>query len=178
MGARFLHELRGAVRPAAEGEPPLGPFELEFLAERDSFYLATVTSEGWPYVQHRGGPKGFLKAIGPSTLAFADLKGNRQLITTGNLSGGARVALIAVDYPRRERLKLLGHARVETVAAHPELAAKHAERVMVIDVIASDWNCPAYITPRYTVAEVEQLARPLRERVAQLEAELKSLRSP
>ncbi|MBL8952859.1 MAG: pyridoxamine 5'-phosphate oxidase family protein [Myxococcaceae bacterium] len=198
MSERFLHELftpevleaqakqygRAHQRPGrVDGEDPLGPGEREFLAERDSVYVATVTSEGWPYVQHRGGPPGFLKVLDGRTLAYADLKGNRQLITTGNLAGptGGRVALIAVDYPRRERLKLLGHARVVEDAA---LAAKvtppgrerAVERVVVIDVVASDWNCPAYLTPRYTVAEIETMARPLRERVAQLEAEVKALR--
>ncbi len=192
MGERFLHELftpevlraqhtaygrQGARPPRREGEG-LGPDEQAFLSERDSFYLATVTSEGWPYVQHRGGPKGFLRALDPRTLAFADLKGNRQLISTGNLEGGGKVALIAVDYPRRERLKVLGHARLVDPKQDPVLAQKlnaanqrAVERLMVIDVVASDWNCPAYITPRYTVEEVEALAKPLRDRIAELEAE-------
>lgn len=193
MGERFLHELftpevlraqdaaygRHWARPPKREAEGLGPDEQAFLAERDSFYLATVTSEGWPYVQHRGGPKGFLHALDDRTLAFADLKGNRQLISTGNLEGGGKVALIAVDYPRRERLKVLGHARLVRPADDPALAAKltagnlrAVERLMVIDVVAADWNCPAYITPRYTVDEIEALAKPLRDRIAHLEAEL------
>jgi predicted pyridoxine 5'-phosphate oxidase superfamily flavin-nucleotide-binding protein len=199
MSNDFLHQLftpavldaqeraygRRAARPEENHDQPLGAAELEFLAERDSFYLATVTSEGWPYVQHRGGPAGFLKAIGPRTLAFADLKGNRQLISTGNLSGGSRVAIIAVDYPNRQRLKLLGHARVVDAVSDRALVERltapqqrrAVERVIAIDVIASDWNCPAHITPRFTVPEIETLVAPLQQRIAALEAELATLRA-
>lgn len=199
MSSDFLHQLftpevleaqqrtygRRAIRPGLSTEDPLGPGELEFLAERDSFYLATVTSEGWPYVQHRGGPKGFVTAIDARTLAFADLKGNRQLISVGNLAGGAKVAMIAVDYPRRERLKLLGHARVVDAKDDPVLAQRvtrpqqraAVERIIVIDVVATDWNCPAYITPRFTVPEIEALAKPLKDRIEALEAEIRRLRA-
>ena len=155
--------------------------EIAFIAQRDSFYIATINEEGWPYIQHRGGQPGFLQALDEKTLAFADLRGNRQLLTTGNLAVHDRVSLFFMDYPRRERLKIIGHARSVDLKDDPKLAArllanpataKIAERFMIIDVVAFDWNCPKYITPRYTVAEVEAATKPLRDRIAELEATL------
>jgi uncharacterized protein len=166
------------VRGSAQADP-LGPDETEFVAARDSFYLATVSPDGWPYVQHRGGPAGFLRVLDASTLGFADLRGNRQLITTGHLANDARVALLLMDYPGRQRLKLIGRARVVPVNDDPALADRLAptpalrakvERSILIDVVSFDWNCPAQITPRYTLAEVEQAVAPLRARIAELEA--------
>jgi len=157
--------------------------ETDFLAARDSFYMATVTEDGWPYVQHRGGPPGFLKVLGPNQLGFADFGGNRQILTTGNLAVSDRVALFLMDYPRKERLKLRGHARVLDARENPQLADQltptpelrgNVERLFLIDVIAFDWNCPKYITPRYTEAEVETAVAPLKQRIAELEAQLKS----
>lgn len=170
-----------AIPPQPERDP-LTPEETEFIAGRDSFYLATVTSDGWPYIQHRGGNPGFLKVVGPNSLAFADYRGNRQLLSTGNLATNDRVALFLMDYPRRERLKILGHARVEDARQHPELVRRFAggvnpgivERVFLIEVLSFDWNCPKYITPRFTEAEVEVAVAPLRQRIAELEAALKS----
>ena len=140
----------------------LGTAETAFIAERDSFYMATVSETGWPYVQHRGGPPGFLQALDAHTLAFADLRGNRQLVTVGNLASQDRVALILVDYPARARLKLLAHAEIVAPAAEPELARRLApagnakiERLVRLHVVGFDWNCPQNITPRYTQAEVE-----------------------
>jgi len=161
---------------------PLTADEQSFIAARDSFYMATITETGWPYVQHRGGKSGFLRVINPSTLAFADYKGNRQLISTGNLTMNDRVALFLMDYPQRTRLKILGHARVEDARQHPELVAQLAEpeasriveRLFFIDVVSFDWNCPKYITPRYTAAEVEAVVAPLRRRITELEAKLKT----
>lgn len=155
--------------------------ETDFIQARDSFYMATVTETGWPYVQHRGGRPGFLKVVNSSQLAFADYTGNRQLLSTGNLAIDDRVTLFLMDYPHRERLKLMGRARVEDARAHPELVARFAEpdlheiveRVFLIDVVSFDWNCPKYITPRYSVAEVEALVAPLKQRIAELEAALK-----
>jgi len=155
--------------------------ETEFIRSRDSFYMATVTETGWPYMQHRGGQPGFLHVIDPAHLAFADYKGNRQMLTTGNLALNDRVCLFLMDYPRRERLKILGHARVEDAREHPELVKQLAkpslhpivERLFFINVISFDWNCPKYITPRYTAAEVEKAVQPLRERIAELEAQIK-----
>jgi predicted pyridoxine 5'-phosphate oxidase superfamily flavin-nucleotide-binding protein len=140
--------------------------EAAFIAERDSFYLSTINSDGWPYIQHRGGPTGFLKLLGPHFLRFADLKGNRQLLTIGNLAGNDRVALFLMDYPRRERLKILGHAQVVPAAENHALADQLSpapelhgmvERLFLIDVVSFDWNCPTYITPRYSEPELEKL---------------------
>lgn len=172
----------GRKLPPAPERDVLGQEETDFLGTRDSFYMSTVTEDGWPYVQHRGGPPGFVKVLGPNQLGFADFGGNRQLISTGNLAAGDRVALFFMDYPRRERLKLLGHARVLDARQHPELADRltpsselrsSVERLFVIDVVGFDWNCPKYITPRYTAAEVEAAVAPLRRRIAELEAGLK-----
>jgi predicted pyridoxine 5'-phosphate oxidase superfamily flavin-nucleotide-binding protein len=161
---------------------PLTHDEAEFIAARDSFYLGSISETGWPYIQHRGGPQGFLRVVNETTLAFADYKGNRQLLTTGNVSVNDRVALFLMDYQNRARLKILGHARVEDARTHPELIAQLAdptmqpavERLVFIDVVSFDWNCPKYITPRYSIEEVEELAGTLRERIAELEAELRT----
>lgn len=155
--------------------------EAQFIQSRDSFYLATVSETGWPYVQHRGGTPGFLHVVSPTQLAFADYKGNRQMLSTGNLAANNRVCLFLMDYPQRTRLKILGHARVEDARQHPELVAQFAapethgivERLFFIEVVSFDWNCPKYITPRYTAAEVEEAVAPLRARIAELEAQLK-----
>ena len=158
--------------------------EADFIASRDSFYMATVSETGWPYVQHRGGPTGFVKVLGPNLIGFADFKGNRQLISTGNLGVTDRAALFMMDYPHRTRLKLLGHARVIDARENPELLDELApeplrskvERLFLIQVISYDWNCPQYITPRYTAAEVEQYAAGLKARIAELEVQLAELR--
>jgi predicted pyridoxine 5'-phosphate oxidase superfamily flavin-nucleotide-binding protein len=175
---------RAGVVTGAPDRDPLGEAEAEFVAARDSFYMGTISESGWPYVQHRGGPSGFLRVVDPSTLAFADYKGNRQLLSTGNLSANDRVALFLMDYPNRTRLKILGHARVEEARAHPDLVSQIAdpkmrsgvERLVFIDVVAFDWNCPKYITPRYSIKEVEELAEPLRKRIAELETQLHALK--
>jgi predicted pyridoxine 5'-phosphate oxidase superfamily flavin-nucleotide-binding protein len=170
------------------GDPerdPLGQAEGEIIASRDSFYLGSISESGWPYIQHRGGPPGFLRVINETTLAFADYKGNRQLLTTGNVSVNDRVALFLMDYKNRERLKILGHARIEDARAHPELVAQFAdpkmqsavERLVFIDVVSFDWNCPKYITPRYSAEEVNELVGPLRTRIAELEAHLHKAKS-
>jgi predicted pyridoxine 5'-phosphate oxidase superfamily flavin-nucleotide-binding protein len=151
------------MQARSSGTDQLGTDELEFLSRADSFYLATVSETGWPYVQHRGGPPGFLTALDARTLVFADLRGNRQLVTVGNLATNARVALILVDYPNRARLKLLAHAELVAAASDPTLAARLApggetrsvERLVRLHVVGFDWNCPQNITPRYTAAEVE-----------------------
>jgi uncharacterized protein len=168
--------------PSAPESDALTAEETDFLAARDSFYMATVTEHAWPYVQHRGGPPGFVKVLAANQLGFADFGGNRQMISAGNLAASDRVALFFMDYPRKERLKLLGHVRVLDAREHPQLADQlsptpelrgRVERLFLIEVIAFDWNCPQYITPRYTEAEVEGAVAPLRERIAELEAQLK-----
>jgi predicted pyridoxine 5'-phosphate oxidase superfamily flavin-nucleotide-binding protein len=167
--------------PPAPGPDELGAQEEVFIQRRDSFYVASVNADGWPYIQHRGGPRGFLKVLDPHTLGFADLAGNRQLLTTGNVAANDRVALFLMDYARRERLKLLGHATIISAKDDPALAAELApegvpvrlvERMFRIRVTGYDWNCPKYITPRFTAEEVERAAAPLRQRIAELEAEL------
>jgi predicted pyridoxine 5'-phosphate oxidase superfamily flavin-nucleotide-binding protein len=169
-----------------EAGPPrndrLGPEEAAFLAARDGFHLASVSETGWPYVQYRGGPPGFLRVLDEGTIAWADFRGNRQYVSVGNLAGDDRVALIAMDYAARRRLKILGHAEALEVGADDGLAERLAvpgydarvERAVRVRVAAFDWNCPQHITPRFTLAEVEDAARPLRERVAELEARLAS----
>ena len=159
---------------------PLTEEEGSFIQARDSFYIATVSETGWPYVQHRGGRPGFLRVLNPTQLAFADYKGNRQLLTTGHLAASDRVTLFLMDYARQERLKILGHARVEDARQHPDLVARlvesemrgAVERLFFIDVLSFDWNCPKYITPRFTAAEVESIVAPLKARIAELEAKL------
>lgn len=154
--------------------------EAQFIQSRDSFYLATVSETGWPYLQHRGGRPGFLHVVSPTQLAFADYRGNRQMLSTGNLTANNRVCQFLMDYPQRTRLKILGRARVEDARQHPKLVAQFAdpesrsivERVFLIDVVSFDWNCPQYITPRYSAAEVEKAVAPLRARIAELEAQL------
>lgn len=178
-----------AERYAAGGSDnsELGAREREFIAARDSFYLATVGDTGWPYVQHRGGNPGFLKVLGPTTLAFADFRGNLQYQSVGNLGGNDRVCLILVDYPQRRRLKLLGHARVLDLAAASDAALAAlwqlpagdaeapVERVLLIEVAAFDWNCARHITPRYSERELSSLLDPLHQRIARLEAQLREL---
>jgi uncharacterized protein len=140
--------------------------EIEFIAARDSFYLATVTEDGWPYIQHRGGPKGFLKVLGPNRLGFADFRGNKQLLSTGNLNGNNRVCLFLMDYPHRERLKIIGHGQVLDAREQPVLAdqlspttelRRRVERLFLIEVVGFDWNCSQHITQRYTLEEFRAL---------------------
>jgi predicted pyridoxine 5'-phosphate oxidase superfamily flavin-nucleotide-binding protein/uncharacterized protein (DUF433 family) len=158
----------------------LGPREVGFIAARDSFYMASVSETGWPYLQHRGGPPGFLRVLDKSTIGFADFRGNRQYVSVGNLAGNDRVALILVDYPNRRRLKILGRARVVEVEEDPALAARLApagypaqvERGILIRIEAFDWNCPQHIAPRFTALEVEAITAPLHTRIAELEARL------
>jgi hypothetical protein len=159
-------------------------FEIEFLAERDSFYWATVGSTGWPYIQHRGGPKGFLKVIDNQTLALADFRGNKQFISTGNLLTDNRVAIILVDYPQQTRLKILGRVEVlEGEKAAPWIARVEMpgykaviERVFVIHIEAFDWNCPQHITPRYTADEIRDAMRDVEEKLQSVENENAELR--
>lgn len=164
------HYYGRSRRPAEAAErDPLGASEQAFIAARDSFYMATVTESGWPYLQHRGGPAGFLRVLDPLTLAFADYRGNHQLISVGSLAVNDRVSLFLMDYPNRLRLKLLGRARVEDARRRPDLISRFAEpslqatveRLIFVDVVSFDWNCSQHITPRFTVAEVEALVGPL-----------------
>jgi len=186
---RRMGSRRNYGRSAGDGRSPepLGPDEQGFLAERDSFYMASVGEGGWPYVQHRGGPRGFLKVMSPTRLAFADFRGNRQYVSAGNVARDDRVAMIVMDYAHRRRLKILGRLRFEDLGeADPNTAfavelpdyRARVERVAVIDVAAYDWNCPQHITERFTLEQVEAAARPLRERIAELEAKLAAASAP
>jgi len=158
--------------------------EAEYIATRDSFYMASVSETGWPYVQHRGGPVGFLRVIDDRTLAFPDFRGNRQYISLGNIAANDRVALFLMDYAHRRRLKIYAHIEVKDLAADPELAAKLAmpgypakmERAFLLHLDGFSWNCPQHITPRFTEAEIDTALAPVRARIAQLEAENKMLR--
>lgn len=148
----------GADEPRVE----LGPEERAFIAARDGFYIATVSQTGWPYVQFRGGPPGFLRVLGAANLGFADFRGNRQYVTAGNLASDDRVALFLMDYPHRRRLKLFGRVRTLERGNDPDLVDRLAppdypvavERAFLIRVEAFDWNCPRHITPRFTTADV------------------------
>lgn len=175
---RFYARHQEAARGSASRDV-MGSDVREFLLERDSFYVATVSETGWPYVPYRGGPPGFLQVLDDHTLGWADFRGNLQYISTGNLSGDDRVALFVMDYPDRQRLKIFGRARVVFVEDDPELVATLTrpdyeavvERGVVVSVDAFDWNCQQHITPRYTVSELEPRAAALRGRLAALEAE-------
>src|ERR1700722_6127238 len=159
--------------------------EVDFIAKRDSFYMATVSQTGWPYIQHRGGPAGFLKVVDAKTLAFADYRGNRQYISVGNLAADDRVALILMDYAAKARLKIYAHVEPVDLGADPALTQRVAtpgykakpERVLLLHLAAFDWNCPQHITPRFTEREIAEGMRPLQERLAALEAENTALRA-
>jgi hypothetical protein len=162
MGSRSVY---ARIEGGGEVADALGEDEVSFLAARDSFYMASVGETGWPYIQHRGGPPGFVRVLDEHTLGFADYRGNRQYVSVGNLAGDDRVALIFVDYPARARLKVLAHASIVTCQTDPELFTHiardaKAERAFVLRVEGFDWNCPQHITPRFTEEEVREMSRP------------------
>jgi uncharacterized protein len=182
-GSRHLYER---VERSNDLGDSLGPFERSFIEGRDGFYMASVTETGWPYIQYRGGVKGFLHILDDRTLGFADLRGNKQYISVGNLQHEDRVALFFMDYPNQSRLKILGHAKVHegTVEARKLIEQLRmpdektpAERAFLIHIAAFDWNCPQHITPRYTEEELAKMREPMRQRLEELEAENKRLRS-
>ncbi|MSO69897.1 MAG: pyridoxamine 5'-phosphate oxidase family protein [Alphaproteobacteria bacterium] len=182
-GSRNNYARLPDVLPEGSG---LGEREATFLHATDSAFLASVNVDGWPYVQHRGGPRGFIRVLSPTRIAFADFRGYRQYVSARNVTGDNRVALIVMDYANQRRLKLFGRLHFEPVeSADPALIAAvellnyraRIERVATIDVEAFDWNCPPHIIPRFTLDEIEAANSPLRERVAQLEAELAALRA-
>lgn len=153
--------------------------EAGFIAARNSLYMATVGETGWPYIQHRGGPAGFVRVLDGRTIGFADFRGNRQYVSVGNLLTDDRVSLFFMDYPNRRRLKLFGRARIiglddqETLSRLelPDYRAR-VERGILITVEAFDWNCPQHIAARFTPEEVRAMTQPLLSRIAELEAEL------
>ena len=180
-GAERLWSARDIDRPSDR----FTLAEAAFIAARDSLYLASVSETGWPYVQHRGGPSGFLKLLDDQTLAFADFRGNRQYISLGNLAANDRVAMILMDYPNRQRLKIYG--RLSSVALEEDRALADAvlepgyrgrpERVLKVALEAFDWNCPQHITPRFTAEELADALAPERARLTELEAENRDLRA-
>lgn len=174
--------LKSYDRMAAQSrgeDDAIGEAEAAFIAARDSFYMASITADGWPYVQHRGGPGGFLKVVGPRTLAFADFTGNKQYVSAGNVDGDDRVSLFLMDYPAKRRLKIAGRARL-VERNDPSFPAEiidagydaPVERAWFVEIVAFDWNCPKYITPRYTEADIGPTVNDLIARIADLEARL------
>jgi len=174
QGSREMYAGMTA-RPTPDG---FGDREAAFISMRDSFYMATVSEDGWPYIQHRGGPRGFLKLLSATQLGFADYRGNRQYVSVGNLQTEKRVSLFLMDYPNRARLKLLGRANVYTADSNPGLASQlrmsgqgNVERLFTIEVDAFDWNCPQFITPRFTEAELAASLSPVMEELTTLRQE-------
>lgn len=181
--AQTRHGSRSAyarLDDAPDARATLTGRETDFITRIDGFYQATVSQTGWPYVQFRGGPAGFLKVLDEHTIAYADLRGNRQYISVGNLQGNHRVALILLDHAAQRRLKLMGRVRQVEALDDPALMARLApagvaapvERALVIEVLAFDWNCPQHITPRFTEAELRGAVAPLHEEIARLMHEL------
>ena len=153
--------------------------EQAFIAARDSFYMATVSETGWPYVQHRGGPLGFLRILDDRTLACADFRGNRQYISVGNLSADDRACLFLMDYPNRQRLKVYAQVELRSLQERPDLVEKLAmpgykakvERAMIFHLQTFDWNCPQHITPRFSESELAETLASVRSRIVALEME-------
>jgi len=169
---------------AAEIPDPITEAEAAFIGARDSFYISTVSETGWPYVQHRGGPPGFVKILDENTLGMADFRGNRQYISVGNLQFDDRASLFFMDYANKRRLKALAHVKRADLSEDPDLAEKLAlpdyrvkvEHALIFTIAAFEWNCPAHITPRYSEAEIAPGIRDLHTQIALLEAEVKRLR--
>jgi uncharacterized protein len=161
-----------------------GPNERYFIESRDGIYVASVSETGWPYVQFRGGARGFLQVMDDQTLGFADFRGNRQYISVGNWKANDRVAIFLMDYPTQTRLKILGRVEVMDAASRPDLVEKLAipgypakvERVVLIHLVGFDWNCQQHITPRWTQEEMIERLEPMQKKLAALEAENRALR--
>lgn len=179
---------REAYAKATEKAGPNDRFterEVGFVARRDGFYLASVSETGWPYVQFRGGPPGFVRVLGEATLGWADFRGNQQYVTVGNVEQDDRVAMFFMDYPSKRRLKLFGHLSYTAAADDPELAASLAvpgykatvQRSALVRLTAFDWNCPQHIPQRYTVAELADVLAPVYEAMEALERENAELRA-
>ena len=177
--ARARQEAVGANRPRETGEFELDPTDIAQIRRADHFFLSTVTESGWPYVQHRGGPAGFVHVPTPTSLAWADFPGDKQYVSTGNVDRDGRVCLFFIDYPRRARLKVFGHARVLEPDADPDLTEelrrmgeKHytgrVERIFLVDLVAADANCSKHISPRWNRAYIDGLTELYRRELAEL----------
>ncbi|QNA45868.1 pyridoxamine 5'-phosphate oxidase family protein [Lacibacter sediminis] len=159
--------------------------EIDFIAERDSFYMATIGTNNYPYIQHRGGPKGFLKVLDSKRIGFIDFRGNMQYISIGNIATNHNVALIMVDYPTRARLKIYAKATIIELKDDRELYKLldldeykfRPERMMVFEVEAYDWNCPQHITARYTLEDIDEFLKAQLEHIKQLKEEVKNLQA-
>jgi predicted pyridoxine 5'-phosphate oxidase superfamily flavin-nucleotide-binding protein len=189
-GVKAVQKAHGSLdayrRFESDDAPPhdaLGIDEIEFITARDSFYMASISQSGWPYIQHRGGPAGFIRVLDSKTIGFADYRGNRQYISTGNINHDPHVAIILVDYLHQARLKIIG--RMEIIEASADQAQVEnlmpphyragAERAMILHIEAFDWNCPKHITQRFTQDEVASALVPLRDQLISLEARNKRL---
>jgi predicted pyridoxine 5'-phosphate oxidase superfamily flavin-nucleotide-binding protein len=158
--------------------------ETNFIANIDSFYIASFGENGYPYIQHRGGPKGFIRVIDNVTIGIVDFVGNRQYISAGNISRNPKVSLILLSYPLRARLKIYAEAEIIELNEdnglyeflRPEDYKFKPERMMVFNIKAYDWNCPQHITPKYSIEEVEELIEPQKQYIASLERELTLLK--
>ncbi len=170
------HYAQAATWPNPTG---LTARELAHIQAADSFYMASVSDTGWPYVQHRGGPKGFVTVIDDHTIGWVERLGNRQYVSAGNIAANNKVAIIMVDYPSRTRLKLYGLA-THHLEPPPDLVDRlggddtRRDGATTVDVVSFDWNCPKFITPRFTLEHVEALTGPLRQRIRELEAQLEA----
>lgn len=170
--------------PDVDSRDRIGIAEVQFISARDGFYQATISSSGWPYVQFRGGPIGFIKVLDDRTIAYADFRGNRQYLSVGNLADNDRISLILMDYPNRRRLKIWGRAKLVDAKTDPSLMAKLQdpnyralpERAVVITVEAFDWNCPQHIPQRLTLEELEMQLKPVRDELAVLKSENQKLK--
>ena len=157
----------------------LSPTEADFITASDGFFQATTSETGWPYVQHRGGPPGFVQVLSPTRIGYADLRGNRQYVSAGNLARDDRVALFFIDFATQRRLKLFGRAHFVDDDATVAMLARTADRGrveqgVIIDLVAGAWNCPQHITPRWTADEIAAAVEPLRARITELEEQLSS----
>lgn len=183
MGSRARYAFLDQME---DRQDSLGEREIAFIEEMDHFYQATVSETGWPYVQHRGGPKGFLRALDAKTLAFADFRGNLQYLSVGNLKLDDRISMILVDYARQVRMKIVGRTRIVEAADDPALMERlqmpgykaRVERAFIITVEGYDWNCPQHITPRYTEQEVTDMTAPLLVQLKQLKEQVAKLTAP
>lgn len=187
---KALQEEHGSRRTYARMEQSrhtdgLSEQEIVFITERDSFYLSSIGENGYPYIQHRGGPAGFIRVLNANTLGIVDFEGNKQYISVGNLQTHPQVSLIMVDYPRQARLKLYANARVVELKDDPELFQQldpadyphRPERMILFEIKAYDWNCPQHITPRYTLSEIQAAFAPQQAYLEALEKEVRELRA-
>ncbi|MHA4808449.1 pyridoxamine 5'-phosphate oxidase family protein [Flavitalea flava] len=180
FGSRKTYE-RVEKKQVVDG---LSANETAFIAAQDHFFMASYGENKYPYIQHRGGPTGFVKVIDKKTIGFVDFSGNKQYISVGNIATQSHVALIMISYPHQARLKLYANARVVSIKDDPSLFRQldpadykhHSERMIVLDIQAYDWNCPQHITPRYTIDEIQAAFAPQREHIARLEEEVKLLK--